>query len=303
MISSPTINRLHETRITAQTDRQNKEHELAVIRSFVSSIIEQLQDLSINRIEQGVDVNNLDEVTSALRSEVKLLSSQLAVLVGEVRKLDRDKTFSISNLKDIPLQREVSVLNLSDIKMPDSVSISNLSEIRSAISSLADEIKRIKIESPVVNVPKVSIPAPVVTVQPTPVNITENNIDISPVIDAVNTGLERLKENSETNPIAVRLTDGSKWISHIVNGMQRGYREAVAGIAGIVNLRNSDGITINPATTSDVTGGKIVPQNFNEIILDPVDSPTTITYKLDGSVVATLNLTYSGGGVSSIVRT
>ena len=302
MISTPATNRLQERRITAQTDRASKEYELAVMRSFVSAIIDQLQDLSINRIEQGVDVNNLDEVSAVLRSEIKVLSSQVAVLVGEVRKLDRDKVLNIANLKDVPTQKEVSVTNLSDIKIPERVTISNLNEIRSAIASLADEIRKIKIESPVVNVPKLSIPAPVVTVHPTPVNVTETKVDLDPVVEAVNSGLEKLKENSETKPIAVRLTDGTKWISSLVKGMERGYREAVAGIAGVVNLRNAAGNTIDPATSSDITGGKLVPQNFDSIELTPASQPTSIVYKLNGLTVATLTVTYDGSDIASVVR-
>lgn len=299
MYEDDDISTLQETRRGQIKAKHDKEQEIALIRDFVSTVIEELRSLSIVKIEQGVDVNNLDEIQAALHNELAKVTKQIASLSTDIKALNRSK-IEVSNLKDIPATNEVSVKNLGEISIPDRVSVSNLSELKESLTALVYEIKKISIPTPIVNIPEST--APIVTVQPTPVNVIEHRVDIDPVVRAIDSGLNRIRTNSEKRPLAVRISDGQNWAKQIAEGIEKGTQQVFTSFPGVMAIRGQTGGMIDPATSSDVTSGKIVPFNYDSIDITPASQPTSIVYKQNGATVATLTLTWSDGAVSSVVR-
>jgi hypothetical protein len=60
--------------------------------------------------------------------------------------------------------------------------------------------------------------------------------------------------------------------------------------------------TDSSGSLSVETGLAPSPGTYDNIVLDPPSQPTTITYKLGSTTVATLTLTYSGSDIATITR-
>jgi archaellum component FlaC len=290
---------LEDTRRSRVKEQSSRDAELSLIQDFASEIINRLKNLSIQRVESGIDVNNLDEVCASLHNELSRVVAQLKTVSNEIKALKPFKAVEISNLKDIPTQTEVKVSNLGDIKPSDKVSVTNLSELKDSFDSLIEQIKAISFPAPVVNIPESQAN---ITVSPTPITINERELDLEPVVRAIDNGLNKIRTNSKERPLAVRMTDGQEWVKEIAEGVERGTQTAFAAFPGAMGIRKEGGGLINPATTDDVQGGKLVPQNFDSIELSPADYPTTVTYKSKGNTVAVLTITYSGTDIASVVR-
>jgi hypothetical protein len=282
-----------------EEEREKKavESGLSSIQDTLWVISQQLKDLVPEKQNGSVEVSNLDEVQAGFHNELLKVVKQLVTLTAEVKNL-KQKSLEVSNLKDIPIQKEVSVSNLKEIKIPETVTVSNLDEIKQAIASLASEIR--SIPEPIVSVPPQE--APIISVNPTPVNVVERTVDLEPLMRQLDLNLNKLRTNDAQRPLAVRLSDGQGWIKQVTEGVKQGMSQVFTSFPGIMGLRAAGGTPIDPATSSDVTGGKLVPQNFDTIELSPADQPTSVVYKLNGVTVATLTITYSGTDISSVVR-
>lgn len=172
---------------------------------------------------ESVTVENLDEVQAALHNELTKVSKPIIAAIEKLNiskeraeklkaEIDSKNRNALRETHDIqiirkPKQRFV-VENLGDIAFPESLKITNFEDLKNYFSGLEECIK---------NLYDFEIPAPHVTVNPPAINIPEIklpdqavNIDLSRVIDA----LDPLKFLSDrpNKPIAVRLSDGSKFI-------------------------------------------------------------------------------------------
>jgi hypothetical protein len=270
------------------------DQDIQFMKDALLSISNRLDEIAMIN---GVDVNNLDEVRAGFHNELREVVSQLKNLTSTIGKLKTD-TVKVSNLKDAPVQKEVSISNLKDLRLPETVSVSNLGDLKASIEALANEIKSIQF-NPIV---KVQRAAQKITVQPTPVTINERSLDLEPVVRAIDLNLNKLRTNDVHRPLAVRLTDGQNWVKQIAEGIKQGTSQVFTSFPGLMGIRGKTGAPIDPATSDDVSGGKLVPQNFDEIGMDVPSKPTIITYKLKGATIATLTLSYSGNDISGVVR-
>lgn len=256
MIKTPRIQQLQEARVASESKKAEKAKELEALRGLIAFLDNRLSSVSIESIKDSVEVSNLDEVSDAFSYEIRKLSTQLQFLSEQIKALDKNDPVEISNIKDIPVQKYVEVTNLSQIKFPEQVTILNLSEVKDAIAALAEEIKQIKIDAPKIEIPKVVIPAPVVNIAPADVKITTEKTDVSGVIKAVEQGLTNIRENSVEKPLAVRLTDGKKFLSSMAASIERGFQVVSGSVQNAIHIKNDAGSQINPSTEETLVNCK-----------------------------------------------
>lgn len=257
---------------------QEINHEVLVI--LLKRIIE-LLDRKEEPIEE-VSIDNLDEVKAALQN---ISSKQTRSLVNVLEKVsdgsEKQKEVTSQILKEIktsfadrfssvyvkkPLDR-VEILNLDEVPIAESVEVSNLSELAEYFNKLANDIKdslNVNVEAPTVNVPSpiVNVPAPIV-------NTSQVSIDISPILDELDRQLNKIRTNSVSRPLAVRLTDGQEWIKEL----KKQTAQTTQYLSDVSYSKNATGQTINPATEESLSqlAGKFAIQ------IDDVTT-TSVTY-------------------------
>lgn len=246
LLESPSM----KGRISALQKAKSENERLRIIK-FIFDEIRAASVSIVDQMKEGVAIDNLDEVTTALHNEfknniqkllkaiekMKLSNEEQLRIVAALGKYNDSQfdsefqTFKIRKPKD-----KVVVTNLGDISFPSEFTVSNLSDLEKFFDKLSDELsKSLKIE----------IPAPKVTVNPTPVNIPETKINIpelnlQPLIKALDSGLNKIRTNDKSRPLAVRLTDGQNWIEQIVAKMGN-IQTALAGFSDRVKLVTNNG--------------------------------------------------------------
>lgn len=241
---------------------------------------------------ESLNIDNLDEVKAHLRNELKPV---------------------INSIKDIPDNSDIikALKGLSD--KFEKIDFNPTINVAAATVTIP-EIKVPEVNVPVitvptpqvtVNTPEVLIPAPIVNVPAPIVNVEA--VDLLSVIKALEINLNKLRTNSETRPLAVRLSDGQSWLKKLVE-VQKDTAKAVTAFAGnsdIMRVVDANKNIVNPATAEGQTY-LLVPKTYDYISMSPASQPTTVIYKRGGSggtTVATLTIAYSGTDVSSVTRT
>ncbi len=271
-LQSPRLQALQKQAETTQQEADKRSFLIMLVKEVINAI----NETTVAKIEGGVDVNNLDEVTAALRNELARANKPVTEILKKLNLSTQDQTSVIQQIEKKAIddfnkqyqtvivkrvKDQVEVTNLSDLAFPAQVGINNLSDLEAYFKDLADKIEAMDLV--------VNIPAPQVTVTPAPVFLPDNKfpeinipvVDLNPLITAIKTSLNRLSSNSETRPLAVRLTDGQNWIKELIKAQER-TSQAVAAFAGgsdqvrildanrnIVNFGN----TSAPSTVGDGT--------------------------------------------------
>lgn len=253
LLNSPRIKRIKE-RIAKSTDERERK---AFLASLVKEIVSKLSTVTVSNMKDSISVDNFDEVTAALRNELSRANKPLMKLLEGLNLTNKEQTHVIQEIEEkaekdfrsefqpILIKRprdRVEVINLEEIFFPDKMSVSNLREIKPFFDELGRLIEK-----------TFNIPAPKVTVNPPQINIPETKIDIpevdlDPIIKTLNSNLQKIKTNSVTRPLAVRLSDGQKWIKEIV-GKMGAMQTTLAGFSDIIRLRGKSGTVIEPATS------------------------------------------------------
>lgn len=248
--------RLQELQRKAEFSKEEEDKKRFLV-ALVREIIKALGDVTVSNLSDGVNVNNLDEVKAALRTELTKANKPIADILNKLNMSTKEQTSFLKDIEDnaakeiedstqtiVVRQRikdRVEVTNLSDLVIPNSVSVNNLSEVLSLLENLRTEISALKLD--------VNVEAPQVHVSPTPVNIPETvlnvpALDLEPIILALNDNLKLLKKNNKSNPLAVRLTDGGDWIKEL----KKQTAQTTQFMSDVSYIRNAAGARINPAT-------------------------------------------------------
>lgn len=276
------------------TEQINQE----VLVILLKKIIELLDEKE--PASESVSVDNLDVVSASLRNE-------LAKVVKAVKDSQPDNTDVLKELKKltaaisaIEVNPTINV-NAADVTIP---------EIKLPSISIPD----INVPTPQVNytAPDIHIPAPVVNLPAPIVNVeTVNFSDLEKVLEI---NLNKLRTNSETRPLAVRLSDGQKWVKQLEQ-INKQTAQTTQFMSDVSYIRNAAGIRINPATDEGIN--QIAGNQAMQV--DDV-STTSVTYvgvapigtsvgsagwkikKIDesGSPITTV-VTWAGGGSYSQV--
>lgn len=252
-----------------QIDKKEINHEVLVL--LLRKIIE-LLDVREEPIE-SVSVDNLDEVHAALQNnlnkQTKLLQGDITSQTKELKdvlkginntstkqsevignilaelKNSLSDTFTSTYIKRP--KDQVEVLNLGDIST--SQSITNFSELEPYFDKLATELKdslKVDIASPQVNVP-----APIVNIPENIINVQE--LDLKLITQELDRQLNKIRTNSVSRPLAVRISDGQEWIKEL----KKQTAQATQYLSDVSYIKSADGARINPATEESLKGIKV----------------------------------------------
>ncbi len=270
------------------TETANINQEVTII--LLKRIIELLDTK-----EEPVDsmgVNNLDEVKAHLRNE-------LLPVIKSIKSLP-DNSDIIKALKGLSDK-------FDKIEFTPTINVAAADVTVPEIALPQITIPPFEIPTPQVNytAPEITVAPPIVNVEAPIVNVEAT--DLAGVIKSLDLNLNKLRTNSETRPLAVRLSDGQSWLKKIVE-IQQETSKAVAAFAGgndQMRLLDTNRSIVNPATAEGQSFGQLVPKVYDYIDLSPPSLPTTVIYKQGGSsgtTVATLTIVYSGTDISSVTR-
>lgn len=239
---------------TAKTERQKRQ----VIQDAIDQISGELRQAILDSSGE-MDVKNFSEVTASLRNELSRVAKPLITemkkmgISGEERntfleslharstgKLSEDFNFFV--LKKAPAG-DVRVVNLDELILPNNVNINDdqLNEIIDRFTELQSAMVGLKLPAPIVNIPDIAIPQ----IKAPDVRIPD--IDISPITEGIvkelRKSLEKLRTNKDTNPLAVRLSNGQNFIDALDNLVSR-QEQAIVGFPGKITLANNSSVQI-----------------------------------------------------------
>lgn len=201
----------------AKTEAQ----KVALVRSAVENARNAIAQDVLANMKDEISVTNLDEVKLHLRNELDRFSKPLlkmlkdfSISADKIEQIEEDMEKKANSAFDDSFQTVIVrkpkehfiIDNLGDIQFPQDVMVNNLDGLEDCIEELGNVIRdTFNVEIPT---PHVHVEAPVVTVNPAPVNIDAT--DLSPIVDA----LEPLKLLSDDpkKPIAVRMSDGEEYV-------------------------------------------------------------------------------------------
>lgn len=268
-LQSPRLKSLQSKAEESQSEDDKKRFLMTLTREIINN----LSEVTVSNLSDGVNVNNLDQVRAALHNELAKSTKAITTILNKLRlstdeqtkflkdvqeKADNEiddtvQTVIIKRIKD-----RVEVTNLSDINIPEAVSVNNLSELLPALEKLSRDISALKLS--------VNVDAPQIIVQPTPVNIPETIINtpalnLDPIINSIEDNLKLIKRNNKSNPLAVRLTDGSDWIKEI----RKQNAQTTQFMSDVSYIRNAAGQRINPATDESTSPPTTITDNSKNV--------------------------------------
>lgn len=174
-----------------------------------------------------VSVKNFDEMRLAMKKELKILSDKLAKSLKAAQSMNPDigayEIMKIENLQNV-LSQMVSMYDhiLSQINLCPNITV----------EQEGPEIQIPEIKIPEIRLPDITVPEAKVTVN--------NEFDVERIINAL-TPLKNLSRNP-TSPIAVRLSDGKKFIEALKQATQE-ISSAADKMGGIVFSGGGGGMT------------------------------------------------------------
>lgn len=257
-----------QQRMRQLQESQSEEDRLQLALNLFKEI-QRASESIVDKIDDGVVVNNFDEVSAALKNETKnnttrLLKalkqlkisgeeqSRIIQAVQERQMRDTENEFQTIRIKKP--RDKVFVENLDEVVLPESMTVDNLQELEQYFDSLSQVIRdnfNIDIPTPEVNVQAPEVNVPDVNVNP--------EIDISSLKDQikkVNQSLKKIKNNRSTNPLAVRLSDGEEFIESM-RTITDNLNQAFAGFPGTVKIAKNSSVNTN-SPKSIASGSKDV---------------------------------------------
>lgn len=238
--------------------------------------------------EEAPETLKADEVRAALRNELSGVIKSIKALPDNTDILKELKALQTA-IKAIELSPNINVeaaqVTLPEIKIPD-------------INVPETIIPPFNIPVPQVNYtpPEINIPAPLVNVAAPVLNVPE--VDLSSIIRSLEVNLNKLRTNSVTRPLAVRMTDGQEWIK-AVDRMTNETSKAVAAFAGgsnQVRLLDPNMQVINP---SALTTPSYIGDGYKAVttagVKEALASSTQCRYVIIMALAANTGNIYIGG--------
>lgn len=231
--------------------------------------------------DSEVYVINNDEIKKHLRVELGIFGSSLKKLLESFK--------------------------LNDKNIPDSVKLSNLETVESSlegikavIEALDNRVSKLDFQPQInVNIPDVVVPEikhPNIYVP----EIKAPNVTVNPIVDidleAVLTALKPLSNlsNSPKKPISVRLSDGKEFLEQLTQAVSRGNEQLATVVSTSYGLTKDEFKAAQVEQETVLRNGMSLPYH-NEQVIDEADPDNvTITYKLNGTTVATKTIAVVG---------
>lgn len=210
-----------------------KEDKIIIIKELFD-LIKENSSIITDKLS-SVEVSNFDVVRVALRNELSPVVSKIVMALNSLEKFPKD--LSINNLKDLSEKLDTVNDSIKNIKTEINVSSPEIPPITIPDIIVPDIVipKIPEIRLPDITLPEIKLPD------------LSQEIDFKPVIDALKFNLEKLRKNSVNRPMAVRLSDGEKWIDKITAELGK-VQTAISGYSDMIRLRNNKNKIINPAT-------------------------------------------------------
>ena len=228
---------------------------------------------------EKVEVKNIDEVRLFLRKELK-------AVVDAVKAIDIPEP-----------SKEVKVSNFPEqIKHPETLKVSNLSELGTLLTDLIQSVNSLNV-NPVVNVPApiVNIPeqmAPVINVPQALPPIVD--LDLSALLSALKP--LGLLSRDPNKPITVRMSDGRSFIDAIASVLKDNGERLATVVSTSYGLTQSEYVAAQKKLDAEnfYKKGMEIPYHNSQVIDEADPDNVTITYKLDGTTVATKTIAKVG---------
>lgn len=231
-----------ESEIREAIDASNRAASSAEALAILLQAIENLRNAVSDSVMESITVDNFDEVQAALRNELSKMSKPL---IKAIKKLSLSENRMVKVLTDINKKnmlvldkdddiqiirkpkKGVRVENISDIFIPDEVNVKNLQDLQEYFDNLTKVIREtFNVDIPT---PKVNVEAPVVNVPETLVNVAPP--DLKPLLNALDP-LKFLSDRAK-KPLAVRISDGQKFIKFIQQVVKNQERQVQAFSQGL----------------------------------------------------------------------
>lgn len=282
------------------TNRITQDKDIIIAKALIEEIRKSSQDV-IDELSQGININNIDEVSASLHNEGSRSAKILLSSLNKIQKAIEDQSSSLNNIsretsKDLKESlkenkiNEIKVNNLSEITLPEEINIGNFQELMYWFKKVEDAIKAIDI-NPVINVSspevRVDVPAPIVNIPMTDLGLVEDYLRI---------GLKKIKDNNKSNPMFVRMID----LEAIINKLEEvkeASKNVMLGFPGAVRIQNATGGTVDfntigissPAIVG--SGKKTVTTAGTRVILATTQAIKSLTIK---ALVANTGIIYVG---------
>lgn len=226
------------------------------LMSDISSDISDMLDASIKTasiVEKGVYVNNISEVLDYFSNVIPVLQkSNIAISKNHLALLEKIKEeLSKNKITGTKVINPEEIFKPLDIKLENILSY--LKEVKPPVVNVEAPIVNVeKQDAPIVNVPKpdapiINVAAPIVNVD-TPIV----NVDLDKLDNSLKEYLANIIYNSEKNPLAVRLSDGDKWLDEL-KVLTNKVAETAQWIPNSMFLKNPGGGIANPATEESLS--------------------------------------------------
>lgn len=230
-------------------------------------------------VTEEVEVTNLDQVKLYLRQE-------LAAVIKAVNAIDIPKPATTVEVSNFPKSE----------KAPDSIKVTNLSELGTLLTDLIQSVNSLNV-NPIVNVP-----APIVNVPPQETPIVNVPPQMSPIVDIdIQALLSALKplgllSRDPNKPITVRMSDGRHFIDALTATLKENGERLATVVSTSYGLTQSEYMTAQRNLTAEnlYKKGMEIPYHNSQVIDETDPDNVTITYKLDGTTVATKTIAVSG---------
>jgi hypothetical protein len=226
---------------------------------------------------EAVEVKNLDEIRLSLRKELK-------AVVDAVKSID---------IPEAPKKVEVSNFPSSE-KHPDSVKVNNLGELSTHLERLLTAVSGLNM-APVVNVP-----APIVNIAPSEAPVVNIPQSLPPIVDLdLSALLSALKplgllSRDPNKPITVRMSDGRSFIDAIASVLKDNGERLATVVSTSYGLTKDEYKAAAREMDTTLRNGMSIPYHNSQVIDEADPDDVTITYKLNGTTVATKRIQVVG---------
>jgi hypothetical protein len=229
--------------------------------------------------KREVDVGNLDEIKLHLRNE-------LSAVVKAIKAIDIPEP-----------TKEVKVSNFpASEKHPEAIKVTNLSELGTLLTDLIQSVNSLNV-NPVVNVP-----APIVNLAPQEAPVVNIPQALPPIVDLdLSSLLSALKplgllSRDPNKPITVRMSDGRSFIDAIASVLKDNGERLATVVSTSYGLTKEEYVSAQRNLNAEnfYKKGMEIPYHNEQVIDTSVAGTTTITYKLDGTTVATKTIVVDG---------
>jgi hypothetical protein len=268
---NPLVNRNYPS---YELEEKDESLDLSEVTSALEKVVKAVQN---KEITESVEVTNLDYVKKYLREEL----ASVVKAVNSIKIPESPKKVEVSNFP-------------SAEKHPDSVKVNNLGELSTHLERLLTAVSGLNM-APVVNVP-----APIVNIAPSEAPVVNIPQSLPPIVDLdLSALLSALKplgllSRDPNKPITVRMSDGRSFIDAIASVLKDNGERLATVVSTSYGLTKDEYKAAAREMDTTLRNGMSIPYHNSQVIDEADPDDVTITYKLNGTTVATKRIQVVG---------